>query len=102
MNRVASILMYEGPTISDLLANTNMVGKKLDITKHKDGIILNISYKTAYQTEIEDQYFFNEEQHLIKQILKINNKEHEIFNKFKEATKLLHSYENDNNLVSVG
>ncbi|MEH7522035.1 hypothetical protein V7149_01930 [Bacillus sp. JJ1503] len=91
LEKVAKLLMYEGPRITDLIAKAVNEKKHFYISKTDGMELLTIEFTTAYNTSVQDKYFFNSDKELIKQLLIINTTEKIIFDKYADAKSLLQS-----------
>lgn len=89
IDKVAQLLMYKGPKISDLIAKAVIEGKQFTFDKHNEQTVLTINFNSAYNTNVQDIYYYNTDDELIKQTLVINNKQSIIFDKYKDAKELI-------------
>jgi hypothetical protein len=89
IDKVAKLLMYKGPKISDLIAKTVNEKKQFTIDKLDNLLCLTIKFNTAYNVHVQDKYIFNSFDEIIKQTLIINNKEKIVFDKYHEAKEIL-------------
>ena len=100
IDEVAKILMYTGPSMSELISSSVKENKEIDITKQDGSTYLSISFETAYSTKVNDIYVYNCDNELIKQEIEINNKVTVIFDKFKEASELLQTHKKSKLIAS--
>ncbi len=89
IDKVAKLLMYKGPKVSDLIAKAVNDKKQFSFDKLDNLLCLTIEFNTAYGVLVQDKYIFNNIDELIKQTLIINNKEKIVFDKFHEAKEIL-------------
>lgn len=89
IREVAELLIYKGPSIEELIDAARQVGHEVDLKMECGMAKLIIQSKAAYDLRIQDIYIFDSDGHLIKQLLKMNDKVKTIFDKYKEANQIL-------------
>jgi GTP cyclohydrolase FolE2 len=100
IQKVAKLLMYDGPSVKELIKSAVNDGKEFEQHNNKGFITLTIKSSVSYSLKLTDIYTYNQEGQLIKQVLKLNDKEKVIFDKFQEAKDILNSIESEGQLVS--
>ncbi|MFC3883737.1 hypothetical protein ACFOU2_09590 [Bacillus songklensis] len=100
LERVADLLMYSGPSISDVIKNAILDGHDFETLQLGKQTVVQVTSEIPYDIKVLDSYFFNNCGQLIKHIVKVNNKEKIVFDKYSEATALLTTLECPNSLVS--
>jgi len=91
---VAKLLMYRGPQIDEMIRNAVASGNEYSVIDEVDCKKLRIKSIGPYNLVIEDVFYYNLDQELIKQTLFLNGRETVIFDKFYEAMVALKLYEN--------
>lgn len=91
IDKVAQLLMYKGPKISDLIAKAVTEEKQFSFDNNNGQTVLTVNSNLAYNTNVQDIYYYNAEDELIKQVLVINNKQNIVFDKYKDARELIGS-----------
>lgn len=89
IHQVAKLLMYDGPTVTELIQKAVEENKEFSISNNGDITTLTIETTVAYSLKVTDVYSFNFEGQLIKQTIIMNGKEQIVFDKYKEATQIL-------------
>lgn len=92
--------MYQGPDINELIAEAYAKNKETIVDKIDTSTSVRITFQTAYETTVTDEFIFNEQKELIKQKLHINGKTKVIFDKYKEASEVLISLASDQLVAS--
>lgn len=93
IKEVASILMYKGPTMNELIEQIAREGNKFNIVTEGSTIIIDSISIQPYNLLIRDKYYYNSDEELIRHILVLDNKETVLFDKFSEAKILIDSLE---------
>lgn len=93
IKEVASILMYKGPTMNELIEQIAREGNKFNIVTEGSTIIIDATSIQPYNLLIRDKYYYNSDEELIRHILVLDNKETVLFDKFNEAKALIDSLE---------
>ncbi|WP_258297433.1 hypothetical protein [Paenibacillus peoriae] len=100
INQVAKLLMYNGPTATELIQKAVEENGEFYISNNNDITILTIESTVAYGLSVKDVYSFNLEGQLIKQTIVMNGKEQIIFDKYKEAKQILKKMQQKKRKVS--
>ncbi|WP_263559737.1 hypothetical protein [Paenibacillus polymyxa] len=100
INQVARLLMYDGPTATELIQKAVEENGVFHISNNDDITMLTIESTVAYGLKITDVYSFNLEGQLIKQTIVMNGKEQIVFDKYKEATQILKKLQQKRRKVS--
>ena len=100
INEIASILMYKGTTIKEILQEASLNGYKYKIEDRDKNTIVTIKSYAPYKLNIVDMYIYDNEENLIKQTLFINGKEKIIFDKYQEALSLINNINQASNIAS--
>jgi hypothetical protein len=100
IHQVAKLLMYDGPTATELIQKAVEKNEEFTIVNNGDMTILTIETTVAYGLKVRDVYSFNLEGQLIKQIIIMNGKEQTVFDKYREATQILTKMQRKKRLVS--
>lgn len=99
LEQSASILMYKGPDKKDIIFQAVMDNNEIDINDEELFTTISVKSTTAYDINLVDIYIYNKEDKLIKQILKINNEEKVIFDKYNEVLNIVDSIKLIDNLA---
>lgn len=87
---VAELLMYSGPTLEEIIMDAGQRGLSFDVKKTSNGInILTVTDELPYNLKVKDIYYYDQEQKMIKHLLKINDNIKVIFDKYKEVDNIL-------------
>ncbi|WP_028563388.1 hypothetical protein [Paenibacillus pinihumi] len=100
IHQVAKLLMYDGPTVTELMQKAIDQNHEFSILKNGDITILTIESTVAYSLKVTDRYHFNFEGQLIMQTINMNGKEQIVFDKYKEATQILTKLEKKKRKIS--
>lgn len=100
IEKVAKLLMYSGPSAIELIEKAVESNNEFTIATSDKLTILTIHSVMAYALKVTDVFTYNEQGHLIKQMLIMNGKEKIIFDKFKEASDILGNISKKKQLVS--
>lgn len=89
IKEIAELLLYYGPDIEQLKDKAISEGKDYSVV-NADGLkTLKIDSVLPYNLNVTDIYVYNSEKQLIKQVLVIGDKKEIVFDKYKEAEKLI-------------
>lgn len=95
INELASLIMYNGPEIQEVISNAIKNKSNIRTNKLNDGNIeLMIESSIVYDVKIVDKYIYDLDEKLIKQSISINGKERIVFDKYKEILLKIEEKEN--------
>lgn len=100
IHQVAKLLMYDGPTATELVQKAVEKGEEFTITSSGEITTLTIKSVVAYGLQVTDVYSYNLDGQLIKQVIIMNGKERTVFDKYKEASQLLKKLQQKKKMVS--
>lgn len=100
INEVAALIMYNGPTIEEVLSEATFNNCMYTINYDNSVTELIVYSIVAYNTPVIDKYYYDESKKLIKQILVVNCKEKLVFDKYGEAIELLKQIDKSNKIVA--
>lgn len=85
LDEIVDLVMYKGPTISELIGKSTDPNNIIITNKMRDGnteIIIESSI--VYNVKIVDKYIYDLDEKLLKQSIVINGKEKVVFDKYEE------------------
>lgn len=100
ISKVAALLMYQGPNISEVISKAIKEEQEYEIITENQCMKLCVTSILPYNINTQDIYYYNIDGDLIKQILITNGKEKLVFDKYKEAEQMLNKLENREAFVS--
>ncbi|MBO0573421.1 hypothetical protein FDC49_18075 [Clostridium sporogenes] len=100
IDSIAKTLLYNGPTPQEIILDAINNGHNINIID--DNSFTNIVVKSiiAYDIEVIDKYLYDNEEKLIKHIIKVNSKEKIIFDKYVEASTMINKLKNFEKIAS--
>ncbi len=91
IDSIAKVLLYKGPTPKEIITEAISNNYKFDIINSSLTTKIIVKSIVVYNVKIIDEYTYDNEENLVKHIIRINNKESVIFDKYEEAKFMLHS-----------